>query len=231
MQAQWKARAAGFFWLMTIIAGVFSMVSWERLIVRGNAAATIANIEADPLLFRLGSTADLLGVLCYIAVTLFIYELLAPVNRSLSLLAAFFSLTGCAVGAVGCALQIAPLVIVSDAKKYLVVFDIEQLQALAFLFIRWRRQVNSLGLVFFGLHCLLIGVLILNSAFLPRLVGALMLVAGLGWLTFLFPPLVESVAVFFMVPGIAGETTLTLWLLLKGVNVERWNGQAAAAYA
>jgi Domain of unknown function (DUF4386) len=231
MQAQWKARAAGFFWLMTIIAGIFSMVSWEQLIVRGNAAATIANIEANPSLFRLGSTADLLGVLCYIAVTLFIYELLAPVNRSLSLLAAFFSLTGCAVGAVGCALQIAPLVIVSDAKKYLIVFDPEQLQALAYLFLRWRGQVNSLGLVFFGLHCLLIGVLILKSAFLPRFVGALMLIAGLGWLTFLFPPLVESVAVYFMAPGIVGEATLTFWLLLKGVNVERWKGQAAAAYA
>ena len=229
MQTQWKARAAGFFWLLTIIAGICSMLVWTKLIVGGNAAATIANIEANRLLFRLGSTADLAGVLCYIAVTLFVYELLKPVNATVSRLAAFFSLAGSAVGAIGCALQLAPLVIVSDAKQYLSVFDAEQLQALAFLFLRWRGQVNNLGLVFFGLHCLLIGVLILKSAFLPRPVGALMLVAGLGWLTFLLP--VDSLTVYRMAPGIVGEASLTLWLLLKGVNVERWKAQAAAAYA
>jgi len=103
-----KARAAGFFWLMTILTGAFGMVAGGRQIVPGDAAATASNILAHQALFRWGFTADLVGVFCYIAVTLLVYELLKPVSRSLSLLAAFFSLVGCAVGALGCLLQRAP---------------------------------------------------------------------------------------------------------------------------
>ncbi len=85
---------------------------------------------------------------------------------------------------------------------------------------------ESLSLVFFGFYCLLIGYLILNSTFLPRFVGVGMVIAGLGWLTFLWPPLSRSLSPYNLLPGIAGEGLLTLWLLVMGVNAERWKEQA-----
>ncbi len=84
-------------------------------------------------------------------------------------------------------------------------------------------QIHSL--VFFGFYCLLIGYLILRSTFLPRALGVLMVIAGLGWLTYLSPPLARTLSPYNMIPGIVGEGVLTLWLLAVGVNVQRWNNQ------
>jgi hypothetical protein len=86
-------------------------------------------------------------------------------------------------------------------------------------------------LVFFGFYCLLIGYLIFRSTFLPRILGALMVIASLGWLTFLSPPLAKSLYPYNLAPGIIGEGSLTLWLLVVGVNVPRWVEQAGAATA
>jgi uncharacterized protein DUF4386 len=83
-------------------------------------------------------------------------------------------------------------------------------------------------LVFFGFYCLLIGYLILRSTFLPRILGVLMVFAGLGWLTFLSPPLAKYLFPYIFIPGLLGEGALTLWLLVKGVNVQRWQEQAGA---
>jgi uncharacterized protein DUF4386 len=80
-------------------------------------------------------------------------------------------------------------------------------------------------LVFFGFYCLLIGYLIFKSTFLPRFLGALMVFAGLGWLTFLSPSFAGSLSPYVFVPGIIGEGALTLWLLVKGVNEQRWRSQ------
>jgi hypothetical protein len=84
-------------------------------------------------------------------------------------------------------------------------------------------------LVFFGFYCLLIGYLIFKSTFLPHVLGTLMMVASLGWLTFLSPPLAESLYPYNLVPGIIGEGALTAWLLAIGIDVERWNAQLRAA--
>jgi len=83
-------------------------------------------------------------------------------------------------------------------------------------------------LVFFGFYCLLIGYLTLRSTFLPRILGVLMLFAGLGWLTFLSPSLAKSLSPYNFFPGLIGEGALTVWLLVKGVNVERWREQGSA---
>jgi hypothetical protein len=82
------------------------------------------------------------------------------------------------------------------------------------------------ALVFFGVYCLLVGYLIFRSTFLPRALGALMAIAGLGWLTFVSKPLVESWFPYNLAPGIVGEGVLTLWLLFAGVDVRRWHEQA-----
>jgi hypothetical protein len=83
--------------------------------------------------------------------------------------------------------------------------------------------------VFFGVYCLLIGCLILRSAFLPRFLGVLMVLAGLGWLIFLYPPLAERLFAYIAIVGITAEALLMLWLLVVGVNSEQWREQAAAS--
>ena len=220
------SRIAGIFYLLTglVVFDMFSVLG--RLVVSGDAARTATNILAHEPLFRLGFAAGLIGTSCYIAVTALFYELFKPVNRSLSLLAAFFSLMGCATYFSACLFHLAPLVVLGGAQ-YLSVFKAEQLQALAFIFLKLYTQAFNIGIVFFGFYCLLIGYLILRSTFLPRILGAGMVFAGLGWLTFLSPPLANYLSPYILTPGLLGEGSLTLWLLVIGVNVQRWKEQAS----
>src|SRR6266513_2317447 len=105
-----KARAAGFFWLMTILTGMFAFLAGGRFVVPGDAVTTAANVLAHEPLYRWAFVSNLIATLCYFAVTLFIYFLLKPVNKSIALLGAFFSLTGCAIGVVSGLLFLAPVV-------------------------------------------------------------------------------------------------------------------------
>ena len=102
------------------------------------------------------------------------------------------------------------------------------MQAAALMFINLNVQAAYIYLVFFGLFNLLIGYLIFKSSFLPRILGVLMALSGLGWLTFLSPSLANYLLTYIEVLGIIAEASLMLWLLVKGVNVQRWKEQASA---
>jgi Domain of unknown function (DUF4386) len=235
MSPLFKARVAGSFWLITFLTGSFAMFVGGKVMVSGDAAATVANILAHESSVRLGGVANLIATACYLTATLFVYELLKAVNRTLSLLAAFFSLIGCAIGAVGFLFYLAPLRILGGGP-YLNVFSPEQLQAHAFTFLRLSGQANDLGLVFFGLHILLVGYLILRSTFLPRILGALLTVGGLCYMTssfadFLSFPFRTHLFPYILLPAFVAELLLCLWFLVKGVNVQRWNEQAGSAAA
>lgn len=150
-----------------------------------------------------GLVANTVATLCYAAATLVVYGLLKPVNRNLSLLAASSSLLGCANG-------------------------------LAIMFLGLPTRVGIISTACFGIHCFLVGYLIFRSTFLPRIVGALMMLAGVGWLSLSFskllmPLLGRSLSPYLMGAGIFGEVSLTLWLLVMGVNEQRWKEQAEAA--
>jgi hypothetical protein len=222
------ARMGGACWLLCFLISAFAMSVGTKLIVFNDTAATANNLLANETLFRSSTAALLISGAFYVAATLFIYQVLKPVNRTLSQLAALFSLIGCAIGALGCLFDLIPFLLLKKAD-YLAVFTVEQLQALTLMFLKLRVQANNIGLVFFGLHCLGVGYLILRSSFLPRVIGVLMVFAGLGWLTFLSPPLANTLAPYNMMPGGIGELSLTLWLLIRGVNVQRWREQASAA--
>jgi hypothetical protein len=99
------------------------------------------------------------------------------------------------------------------------------LSSLDFIHVDW---FHTNPLVFFGCYCLVIGYLILRSTFLPRVLGALMALGGLGWLTFVSPALSTYLSPYNMLPGVLGETALTVWLLAMGVNGQRWKEQASA---
>jgi hypothetical protein len=225
MSPLFKARMGGFCWFMCFLTSIYPMIISGRLIVAGDPAATAANLLSNETLFRLGTASLLVSTAFYIGATLFVYEVLKPVNRSLSLLAAFFSLVACAVGAFSCVFDLVPFILLKGAPYLTAAFTVDQLQALTLMFLKVRVQANDIALSLFGLHCFGVGYLVFRSTFMPRIIGVLMLMAGVGWLTFLLPPVAQSLAPFNMMPGALGEVSLALWLLLKGVNVQRWNEQ------
>jgi hypothetical protein len=220
------ARTAGFFYLLVFVAGT-PVLAVRKLIVSGDAAATAANILAHQPVFWSGFVSQLVVIGCYIAVTALFYFLFQPASRVLSLMAAFFSLVGSATQVVASIFYMAILSVLVAATHTNVIWGTAS-QAVAVLFLRLYTQSYDVGLVFFGLYCCSIGCLILRSTFLSRIPGVLMLVAGLGWLTFIAPPFAQSLQPWILVPGIVGEGVLTLWLLIFGVNDERWRAQALA---
>ena len=222
-----SARITGIVYFLYFLTAVLGEFFLKGIVADGDAAATANNLLAHRPLFRLGLATGLIATASYIAVTALFYGLFKPVNRSLSLLAAFFGLVGCSITAFGSLFQLAPLVVLGGAP-YLRVFNLEQLQALALMFLKLNDQSANICLVFFGFYDLLIGYLIFRSAFLPRVLGVLMALAGLGWLTFLYPPLANSLSPYVLVLGFLAELLLMLWLLVKGVNVQRWKEQASA---
>ncbi len=225
---RFKARMAGIFYVVTGFTSVCGETFIPgKLVVHGDAAATAHNIMAHQALFQLAFVAVLIAVLSSIVMTALFYDLFKPVNKSLSLTAGFVHLVGLAVVAFGSLLQIAPLVVLQGGQ-YLDVFKPEQLQALAYMLLQLDAQAYSTFIVFFGCYCVMIGYLIFRSAFMPRIIGALMMFAGLGYLTFLWPPLANYLSPYNLAPGAAGELPLMLWLLVFGVNVQRWKDQAGA---
>jgi hypothetical protein len=217
----------GFCWFMCFLTSIYPMMISGRLIVADDPAATAANLLANETLFRLGTASLLVSTAFYIGATLFVYEVLRPVNRSLSLLAVFFSLVACAVGALSCVFDLVPFILLKGPPYLTAAFTVDQLQALTLMILKVRVQANDIALALFGLHCLGVGYLIFRSTFMPRLIGVLMLIAGICWLTFLVPAVAKSLVPFNMMPGALGEVSLALWLLIKGVNVQRWQEQAA----
>jgi hypothetical protein len=103
------------------------------------------------------------------------------------------------------------------------------LVGLTFEALRWQPQGVNIAIVVHGFYCALIGYLIFRSTFLPRILGALMAFAGLGWLTYLSNPLVNYLSPYNLAAGVLAELSLTLWFLVMGVNVQRWKEQARAA--
>jgi len=227
---RFKARIAGAFYLLIFVAAPFAEFFVRgRLVVDGDAAATATNILAHESLFRLGFVAELFTLLCDTTVALILYDLLKPVNRSLSLLAAFFRLMLVAIMAVDSLNYFSPLVLLGGAH-FLTAFKADQLQALALVSQSLYTHGYNISLVFFGFHCLVIGYLIYRSTFLPRIIGVLLAIGGPCYVanslgSFLSP---GFAAPYLLIPAALGELSLTLWLLVVGVNVPKWEEKASA---
>ena len=223
------ARIAGLFSLLTILGGVFAQgfVS-DRLVVSGDAAATATNILTHERLYQWGLAVYLLEMTCQITSTALFYLLLKPVSRTISLLAAFISLAGCTVKTFSRVFYIAPLYVLGGAH-YLNVFNTEQLQALALLFLRVNDLGAGIALALFGFVALCKGYLIVRSTFLPRILGVLSILAGLSLSTYLSPRLGNSIFPYVAGLALIGSVALILWLLVVGVNEQRWQEQASAS--
>src|SRR5437762_14327938 len=228
---QFKARAAGGLWWLCIISGMVGFVVGAPLIVANDAPATAANILAKESLFRLGFAADLISGLSYVGVTAFMYHVLKPVSRSLSLLGAFFGLAGVAIGGAPWVIHLAPLLLL-HGDQYLTAFTTTRLQAMSLAALKLQLQVFPIGMVFFGVQCISIGYLVARSTFLPRILGVLLAIGGTCYViasfaNFLAPSFGPRLVPFLMPIALVGEGALGGWLLIKGVDVQTWNKQAS----
>src|ERR1700736_252298 len=216
------ARIGGALYLFIIIAGVYGEVFVRNnLIVAGNPSATAQKIMASELLFRSGIVGDLMMHLCDVPLTLIMYVLLKPVSKHLSLLAAFFSLLQTAILGAN-KLNLVAVVLLLGGADYSKAFEPRQLHDLVSLSLALHEYGFGVGLLFFGVSCLVAGYLMYESGYFPKTLGALQVVAGLCYLVnsgalLLAPALADKLFPAILLPAFIGELSTAVWLLVKGV--------------
>jgi hypothetical protein len=230
LSPQRYARVGGALYLVIIVTALFAEAFVRgRLIVSGNAAATAANIMGSQALFRLGLASDMLNCVLDVALAVILYALLKPIDRNLALLAALLRVAADAILAFAGLFQMAAILILGGAD-HLRAFAPAQLQSLAYLSLGLHGEGYGISLIFFGLGCGILGYLVYRSSYLPRFLGVLLVVSGIGYLFNSFagiisPPLAASAFPWTLLPAFFSELALGLWLLLKGVDVAKWEAR------
>jgi hypothetical protein len=225
------ARTGGALYLMLIVLGIFGEAVRDRLIVSGNAAATAGNIRSMESLWRFGITSEFVSLIGATSLAMIYFVLLRPVNEQLNLLATFLRLVAITIEAVAALNLVAALFPLGTAES-LKAFTPEQLYALTRLAIVSHSHGYGLALLFFGFCFLFHGYLIFRSGFLPKALGVLIQVAGLCYMTnsfalFLAPAFANRIFPAILLPSFVGELSVCLWLLVKGVNVDKWKQLAS----
>ena len=213
-------RTIGWIWIAYFLIGALGTLLSKGIVVPTDAAVTANNILAHANMYRAGFAVDFVANLIYIALTVLVFQLFRPVNRTLALLAAFFSLAGCTVQIMGELLRIAPTVFLANAQL-VSAFGAPQLQGAALLSVLLYKSVFYISFVLFACFELVTGNLILRSTFLPRWIGWWWIAGGIGGLTFLWSPLATVIWPLLLAAG-AGEFVLPIWLLVKGVDSSKW---------
>ena len=231
MNVQRYARIAGLLFLISLVAGGFGEAYVpSKLIVAHDAAATVANIKNFDFLYRLGFATFLVESLCDITLALLLYTLLKPVNKPLSLLAAFFGLVGTALFAFAELFYFAPLLIMGGAADYLKIFPPDQLNGLVLLSMKFYGFAGMIFTAYYGMSWIVRAYLIWKSGYLPKFLGVLMAIGGIGFVVRNFvlifaPAYASDVFLMLMFPG---GLAMTVWLLVKGVDVTKWNAKVKA---
>jgi hypothetical protein len=226
------ARIAGALYLINIVGGAFAItVVPALLVVQGDAAATAHNIQTHELLYRAGLAAHVLVTVTNVPLAVIFYELFKVVNRRIALLDAFFILVATAIEAAGLLNQFTPLVLLGDGP-YKGALPAAQLQALAYLPADLSHSGYAIHTVFFGFDILCMAYLVLRSRFLPRAIGVLLAIDGAAYLVYSFtdmlaPGVAADLVPWIQFPALLGEGALCLWLLVVGIDVERWKQWAA----
>ena len=224
------ARVAGFGLLIMFIPAVFTnYFVFSSLIVPGDAATTANNIIASEGLFRAGIVSWLIVLILDVVVAWALYVFLKPVNKSLSLLTAWFRLMYAAIFGTTQLILFIVLALLSGAA-YLTVFEPNQLYALVLLFLNGYDYGSSIGFFFFSFHLGILGYLVYKSGYIPRILGVLLIVAFFSYLiesagTILWPNYPDVLTTVLAVPGFIGEVALAFWLLFKGSKIPEMKNQ------
>jgi hypothetical protein len=225
---QLYARIAGALYLINIACGIFGEIFVRaHLVVAGDAAATAHNIMASEFLFRCGVMGDLIMHITDVPMTVIFYVLLKPVSKDLSLLAALF---GMLQTAILCAnkLNLVAVLLLLGGSNYLNAFAPNQRSALALLSLTLHEQGFGVGLIFFGMSCLVSAYLLFRSEYFPRTLGVLQGIAGACYLInsldqLLLPSLQEKIVPAILFPAFIGELGTCVWLIVKGLDVAKWD--------
>ena len=226
------ARIGGVLYLVIIVIGFCSeFFVREKLVVSGDVTATANNIMASESLWRITIAGELILLVCSIALTLILYVLLRPVNKTLALLAVFFNIVEFPIEAASKLCLFAALFLSGNAD-YLKAFEPHQLHALVQISLKLHDYGFGIDLVFFGFACLVYGYLLFRSGYFPKTLGVLMAIAGLSYLTnsftLILAPAYAGTISLILVLALIGELSLCLWLMVKGVDEQRWKEQASA---
>ncbi len=218
------ARMAGFLYLTYIVTTIFADASRTKLIVFGDAIATTNNIRASEWLFRIGFISDVLAGILFLLAAWALYVLLKPVHKSIALLFLLLNLGGVAVQCINM-LNLFSAVLLLSGADYLKVFQTEQLQALAMLFLNLHKNGFMISQLFYAVWLFPLGYLVFKSGYLPRILGIVLMVECFGWLIhplqfFLFPGY-EAISYLSFALGFIGEFSLTLWLLIMGAKDQK----------
>lgn len=227
---QTYARLAGVLFLISLVGGSFGeFYVPTRLITSGNPTATVNNILAHETLFRFGFAGYLAEALCDVMLAWVLYVLLRPVHRNLALLSAFLGLVSTALFAV-CEMFFFSGPLLLGKTSYMQSFSPEQVNSLIYFCIRIYGYGAGLFMVFYGGASLIRGYLIYRSGYLPRFLGVLLGIAGVAFiiknLTLILAPAYSSD--FLLAPAPLAVLVFTIWFLVKGVDVEKWNARTAA---
>ena len=222
------ARIAGVLYLINIACGLFGEIYVRgHLVVAGDVLTTAHRIMGSEFLFRCGIVGDLIMHITDVPMTVIFYVLLRPVSRDLSLLAALFGMLQTAI-LCGNKLNLVTVLLLLGGSNYLRAFDPNQLQALASLLLGLHEYGFGIGLIFFGVSCIVTGYLMFRSEYFPRTLGVLQAIAGVSYLInsftqLLFPSLANKMFPAIVLPAFIGELATCVWLIVKGVNLLKWN--------
>lgn len=228
MNVQRYARVAGVLFLLSMVAGGFGEAYVpSKLIASGDAAATVANLKNFDFIYRLGFAAFMVESLCDITLALILYALLKPVGKQLSLLAAFFGLIATATFAFAELFYFAPMLIMRGG--YLQTFSPDQLNALVLLSLKFYGYAGMIFTAYYGMGWIIRAVLIVRSGYLPKFLGVLMAIGGIGFVVrnfalILAPAYASDVLLMLMFPG---GLIMAAWLLIKGVDVPAWKAKVS----
>jgi hypothetical protein len=220
------ARISGLLYLIGSVTGVFGILYGPSLVVPGDAAATARHILASASLFRLSIVSALLCQILFIFVGLALYQLLKVVNQTMAVLMVIFLLLSIPIAMLNELNNVAVLYLLSGAAS-LNVFTAEQLHALVPLFLDLHALGLDISFLVGALWFFPMGYLVFKSGFLPRILAVLLIMNGLAYLitsfaALLLPDLNVNLVMF---TGWV-EVVFALWLLIRGVNVERWDKRA-----
>jgi hypothetical protein len=222
------ARIGGVLYLISIVVGILAELVKDQLVVSGDAAATAANIMSHELLFRVSAAAQLIELMGSLALSVLLYALLRPVSNTLALMAMIFNVVSIAVETVA-RISLFAAALLSKGAGYLKAVEAPQLQALAYLSMKLDSYGFGVALAFFGCCLFLYGYLIFKSGYFPRTIGVLLIVASISYLinsfTLFVLPAYAPMTFPLLLLAFIGESSFCLWLLLKGVDLEKWPKQ------
>ena len=223
-----SARVAGLLYLLVAITGAFSIMYIPAVfVVPGDATATASKIKASELLFRIGIVSELFSIILFVFLVVALYHLLKGIDKKLALLMLILALVSAPASYINVVNRIAPTLLLGGAD-YLSVFDQHQLEALAMLFLKLHGNGMAAVSLFWGLWLFPFGILVVRSGFIPRILGVLLFVAGIayltGFLTALLLPGHSHTVSQFLLPLEAGELPIIFWLLIKGARVQPLKG-------